>query len=116
MRYEHSVGGTVITWMLRIGAIILSLTAFYTSWHDFVENRSFSTHGKRVLVEPNRRFLRCLSLARCARLVVAAAHATPSSAPWAVNCHTQRVGMMTGSVQRVRIIPVASRTARPCPP
>lgn len=42
----------MVTWTLRICAIILALTGFYASWHGFVENRSFSMHGQKVLVEP----------------------------------------------------------------
>jgi len=50
------MGGSVVTWTLRICAIILSLTAFYVSWNGLVENRRFETHGQRVPVEPIEKY------------------------------------------------------------
>lgn len=42
----------MLTWTLRICAIILSLTLFYASWDGLAENRAFDAQGARALVEP----------------------------------------------------------------
>ena len=42
----------MITWTLRVCAILSSLIAFSMSWSGFVENREFSAQGQRALVEP----------------------------------------------------------------
>ena len=40
------------SWVLRVCAILFSLTAFYASWNGFEENRAFDTRGEKALVEP----------------------------------------------------------------
>ncbi|MCE9600954.1 MAG: hypothetical protein K8S21_01910 [Gemmatimonadetes bacterium] len=42
----------MLSWTLRICAIILSLTLFYASWDGVAENRAFEAQGVQALVEP----------------------------------------------------------------
>jgi hypothetical protein len=48
----HREGPSVITWILRVCAILASMIAFFISWTGFTENREFDAHGQRALVEP----------------------------------------------------------------
>ena len=42
----------MVTWILRICAIIFSLTLFFASWNGFQENRTFERYSLKATVEP----------------------------------------------------------------
>jgi hypothetical protein len=42
----------MIPWTLRICAVIATLVCFVAAWDGFKENRSFSSHGQKALLEP----------------------------------------------------------------
>ena len=50
------VGVTVVSWTIRACGILFSLIAFVAAWNGFAENRRFSNHGQRVLVEPIEKY------------------------------------------------------------
>ena len=46
----------MVTWALRICAIVLALTLFTASWSGLAENRAFRAHGARARVDPIEKY------------------------------------------------------------
>lgn len=42
----------MVTWTLRMCAIIFTLAMFFGAWSGFVENQQFKNHGQKALIEP----------------------------------------------------------------